>query len=196
MSKKVLVFLSAFVLLLACGGVKNPEEKVASIDSTLLSLDSAEKVFTSFNFGQLQSMTDSVKSHLQVVQRLYQGEQTAEMAEPLAQYRTIVKLLPDIDKRSKQVEAEIAKTKKQLGDLKNMLSSGATVDGVGNKIDNAYVEKVFKEEMDVAKNLIGEINGIGTKALWLNERYQKHYPFVIHLVDSLRANAPAFITKK
>lgn len=183
--------LLVVALFVACGGIKNAEEKIAAIDSKLLSLDSAEKLFSTLNTAQLQSITDTVEAHLTFVQRNYVGEQTAAMTEPFAQYRTILKLLPDIGKRSKQVTAEIEKTKKQLGDLRSAIQTGATVDGVGNKIDGPYVERVFKEEMDVATNLIGEINGIGTKALWLNERYQKHYPFVVNVVDSLRRVIPA-----
>jgi hypothetical protein len=193
---KYFAVLTLLVLFAACGGIKNADEKIAAIDSKLLSLDSAEKLFYSLNMEQLQTITDTVESHLTFVQRNYVGEQTAAMTEPFAQYRTILKLLPDIGTRSKQVAAEIVKTKKQLGDLRAALQSGATVDGVGNKIDNTYVERVYKEEMDVATNLIGEINGIGTKALWLNERYHKHYPFVLNVVDSLRRVIPAIPSLK
>jgi hypothetical protein len=193
---KYFAVLTLLVLFAACGGIKNADEKIAAIDSKLLSLDSAEKLFYSLSMEQLQTITDTVESHLTFVQRNYVGEQTAAMTEPFAQYRTILKLLPDIGTRSKQVAAEIVKTKKQLGDLRAALQSGATVDGVGNKIDNTYVERVYKEEMDVATNLIGEINGIGTKALWLNERYHKHYPFVLNVVDSLRRVIPAIPSLK
>ena len=84
------------------------------------------------------------------------------------------------------MEVELIKTKKQLNDLKEAIQTGATIDGVGNKIDNAYVERVLKEEMDVATNLIREINGIGKKAEMLFDRYQEYYPYVSNVVDSLR----------
>jgi hypothetical protein len=184
-----LKYLSVFLLIslfIACGGVKNPEEKIALLDAKLLSLDSAGKTFSSLNFDQLQTINDSVESHLNFIQRTYVGKQTEELAKPLSDYRSLKKILPDIGKSSKKMEVELIKTKKQLNDLKEAIQTGATIDGVGNKIDNAYVERVLKEEMDVATNLIREINGIGKKAEMLFDRYQEYYPYVSNVVDSLR----------
>jgi hypothetical protein len=192
-------YLSAFLLIslfIACGGVKNPEEKVKRIEAKLLSLDSAEKTFASLNFDQLQMMNDSVESHLNYIQRTYVGKQTETLAKPLSNYRSLKKILPDIGKRSKMMESELTKTKKQLSDLKEAIKSGATIDGVGNKIDNAYVERVLKEEMDVATNLIGEINGMGKKAVMLFDRFQEYYPLVSNVVDSLRNASSVGIIKK
>ncbi|MDZ4750917.1 MAG: hypothetical protein SGI87_04805 [Flavobacteriales bacterium] len=196
MIKPVVLFLLLTFAFFSCNSIKNKEQKIIEINDRILALDSAQRIFSDLNTAQLQSITDSVEAHLEYVQRTYLGEMEKHLAEPLAKYRTILKLLPDIGKRSDKVKIEIDRTRKQLDGLKTALEMDATKDAVGNKIDNGYVEKAMKEEMDVAGNLVGEIRQISEKALLLNERYQMHYPIVKDIVDSLRLNSKIPLKKK
>jgi hypothetical protein len=92
--------------------------------------------------------------------------------------------------RGIKVRDECQITLKQLTDLRDAIASGATVDALGNKIDEAYVAKALKNEGDVARILITEMKQITDRAVQVHEQYALYFPVASHLVDSLRSVPP------
>ena len=181
------LLIGILTLAVACGGVQDRAEKVKELTSVIDSLETSYTSFSSINTDQLQAISDTIQVHLSDIQRLYAGEQKRELADPLSRYRAILKLLPDAAKRGKKVHDEYGKTRQQLMDLRDAIVGGATVDAVGNKIDEAYVSKAMKEEGDVARLLLSEMQQIADRAVQVHEQYALYFPVARQVVDSLRS---------
>ncbi|MDZ4824490.1 MAG: hypothetical protein SH856_13605 [Flavobacteriales bacterium] len=128
---------------------------------------------------------DSVMADLKYIEENYEGNMREDLGKLFSDYRTIIKLLPDFNKRYNRTEKEIEATKIQLTNLKIALAKGATQDSAGNKITQGYVQKAFGEEKMMAESLIGEMIILTERSATLAERYDSLRPLVKFYVDSI-----------
>jgi hypothetical protein len=163
-----------------------------SLDSLRISLDSTALHLGSFDGMAWSGVADTINKHLDYVQKNYRGDMRKDIAAVLSAYRTNMKLATKMSKRLKEVNSEIAVSKKQMADLLQALKDEATHDAAGNKMNDEYVKKAINTEKETAGNLISEVQLMVENAQRLDTSYNQFYPQVKHWVDSI----PVFIPKK
>jgi hypothetical protein len=133
-------------------------DKIASLDSMLLEVDSAAERFANINKSYTEELFRTVGADIKAVEQNFSGEMDMDMARILSLYRSIPKNVKDFGRRHTRISNEIGRTTKQLTDFKNALEIKATIDSEGNEITPAYVDRVFDQEIKVAGQLVEEVD--------------------------------------
>jgi len=155
------VFVPALVVALLSGGCQSSAERyrseIASIDSMLVVLDSAALVFAQIQTDTVQAAALRMKEDLRNVQMQAGEEISIEVGQLLGDYTRALRLVKDFPQRMRTLPIELDRTRHQLTGLKHALTSGATTDQVGNKIDPEYVSQQYGMEMKLADGLAQEL---------------------------------------
>lgn len=159
--------------------------EIRALDSLFFAVTDAERRFDEIQQESTSEFFGSIKDDLEFIQQSYEGTMDRDRAALLADYRSITKLVKDFDRRYTRTNAEIDRTKNQLRTLQNALESGATHDSEGGEMTAEYVAKVYKQETEVASNLIVEIDKMRDRIQLAQERYRELHPDVMPILDSL-----------
>ncbi len=158
-----LAYFFAFALSIAllAGGCQNSAERyraeITGIDSMLVVLDSAALVFAQIKADTVQAAALRMKEDLRNVQMQAGEEISVEVGQLLGDYTRALRLVKDFPQRMRTLPIELDRTRHQLNGLKHALTSGATTDQAGNKINPDYVSQQYSMEMKLADGLAQEL---------------------------------------
>ena len=169
----------------SCEPKPSYSSEISQLDSLYFAVTDAEKRFDEIQQEPTSNFFGSIKDDLEFIQQNYEGSMDREKGSLLANYRSITKLVKDFDRRYSRTNAEIDRTKDQLRTLQSALEDGATHDSQGGEMTPEYVAKVFRQEKEVASNLIEEIDEMRDRIELAQERYREIHPSVMPILDSL-----------
>ncbi len=132
--------------------------EVKTLDSLLAEVDAVEVVFNKLPHEGVNTRLDSIQSTIKFVEANYGGEISKENGFLLDNYRSTKSIVKRFGERTSQIQKEVARTKSQLSNFKEALSSGATHDKNNEKIDSKYIEKNMSLEKEAAGTLISGVN--------------------------------------
>ncbi len=187
MSRVIFSFLILAIVATGFHSCTPPDysAQVATIDSLVKVVDSSYSRFSAVSCDSLQAIQDSVNSHLEYIQKEYEGPMIRSMGEHLGKYRSVRKLVPDARKRKAAAEEEYEKTKLQLTNLRTALTDGSTHDATGNKFTPEYVKQLLATEKNAASALCSELNLIADRSPEMISRFNELNAKVRFWVDSI-----------
>lgn len=141
-----LALVLVMVLVSSCSGTDKYRVETSQIDSLLIQLDSAEKVFLMLDSASCTEKLKNVNTLLGEATNVIRDTLLKEEARLLSDFRSIKKPLKEFLTRRSSVIKEILVTRKQLKDLSHDLD-----EGLMSEVD---VQKHFQQECDLAGMLI------------------------------------------
>ena len=173
-------------MLFACRQGEEYTSYIDQLDKAMADVDSARTVFYSLPLDSVGALYSAVKDDMTSVQKKYRGEMPKDRAYLLSRYRDIPNNVKGFSEVRIAIEKEFELGIAQMNNLKEALSSGADIDGKGNKIDQAYVDKYSAEEIRFASALQQKVKQIesGVQKSFLD--YDEIYPALSTFLDSVK----------
>ncbi|MFK7757148.1 MAG: hypothetical protein AB8B53_09480 [Flavobacteriales bacterium] len=154
---RTLIFIFLVGALSSCGGYKEYTEQVQKLDSLLIEVNKAEKIFDELPHKEITSRLDSIKSTISFLKTSIGDEITFDDGLLLDDYRSTKSIVKKFGNRSAQIRVEFKRTQAQLKNFKKALGEGAAKDSNGEDITNEYVKENMKLEVSAAENLIRSV---------------------------------------
>lgn len=173
-----------FVLLLisACQTSEKKNVHLAEVERLQLQVDSAEKVFLSWNLDSLAKANKAIQQRLDnAVALLVERDVMLNMEQSnlMADFKSSGKAFKKMGIKVSRIMEEIGYSRKQLADLKNDLSRGDMED---NKV-NEYVG----QEAKAVHTLLGTVREMDAAFIASRERVNLLGPQVDSLLASIQA---------
>lgn len=168
--------ISLFSLLLcSCGPGDRYKDEVNTLDSLVVSLDKAEKLFNSIDSAGARKYYENVNAGLGHISELVKDTLSRDQAMLISQFRSVKKPLKDYLQRLSVTYEEIAVTRKQLQDLSHDISKGL----MPEKDIKHHVQK----ETELARLLINTLNMSHESMGVCMKRYEVINPRIDSLVQ-------------
>jgi hypothetical protein len=182
---KFLLLGGVMAMLIACDPAEKYKEEIASIDTALMQVDSAQTLFENMPFDTLNALFAKVKEDMAFVQENYKGEMPLEQGVIFSRYRDVPNNLKHLSDQVEGIQKGIGLSKDQLNNLKAAILEGANRDAAGNSINEGYIKKNVNTETKLAADLVKQMKKMSEKGEKAFEDYQTYYPQVKGVLDSL-----------
>lgn len=182
----LILFLPAafiFGLAASCSGPQYPKE-IASLDSTLVQLDSAEKNLQSLDSVKIFSAIESIDKDMHYIQVHFSrvskdSLMDRETATFLTDYRSVLKPLKLYKREHRKLSSDIDYSQLQITNLKRDLEKGL--------VEEKDVQQYVETERTEAHKTIQTTKKIVDIVSQLMPRYDSAEPKVRQYVDGLKA---------
>lgn len=170
----------------ACNPAEKYKKELAQIDSSLNTLDSIERVYESLPKDSISNLYKKVKADMEVVQTRYTGNMPIELGVNLSRYRDIPNHIKNYSDIKGGVREGIIFSRKQLTALKEAILEGANRDSRDNVINEGYIQKNCQTETKMVDDIVQQVEKISIGGKKSFHDYNKYYPLVSNVVDSLK----------
>lgn len=176
----------AMVVFTRCNWKKEFLPEITSIESMQSQLDSVLLHSDHKMPDNLAIIHAAIINDIGFIQDHFAAEMNKSMAEKISNYRNIPSVLPNPEDQWLNVLAACSVSKSQLSQLKQVITSEANTDSLGNTIDATYLAEAIKAEKASAQQSLALYQEYKRLYALSLEQYSKEHNSVKHWIDSLQ----------
>ena len=172
--------LSALLLLSSCNTTNYPAE-IKTIDSLLMRIDTAQKIYAKIDTSGIRNEGEAFKRKFNYLTAFYQQSPdtiSREAAFLVADYRTLRKPYAQFIDRYRTYGEELDFSEKQLVDLRFDLEH--------NLLDTNFVKRMIFSEKEAVETVVSDIKNLSIGKDMMVDRNGKLEPVIDSLINTIK----------